>query len=222
MIDTTKFLVEETNARCGYTQSDEISLCWLTEDPKSEIFFKGRVFKVVSGAASMATAYFNRSMSRHIPERDRMAFFDARVWEVPLEYEAANYFIWREQDATRNSISMAAQSLYSHKELQGKSGSEMQEMLFQKSVNWNDYPRFFKRGTYVRRRVIERPFTAEELDALPPKHHLRTNPDLQVRRTVTMEEDFPPLTKLKNRAAVLLAGADPVMEDKDVVRCDHE
>jgi hypothetical protein len=33
MIDTTKFLVEQTNARCGYTQSDEITLVWLAEDP---------------------------------------------------------------------------------------------------------------------------------------------------------------------------------------------
>ena len=32
MIATTKHLVEETNANCGYTQSDEITLTWYTAD----------------------------------------------------------------------------------------------------------------------------------------------------------------------------------------------
>ena len=43
MVAVTKFLVEETNARCGYTQSDEISLVWLTEDPNAELFFGGKL-----------------------------------------------------------------------------------------------------------------------------------------------------------------------------------
>lgn len=39
MVDTTKFLVEQSNATVGYTQSDEISLAIYTEDPNSEVYF---------------------------------------------------------------------------------------------------------------------------------------------------------------------------------------
>lgn len=210
MVATTKFLVEETHAKCGYTQSDEISLVWMQDDAKSEMFMGGRVSKVVSITASMATWFFNRLLPERIFEKsESMAFFDSRVWSVPSPDEAANYFIWREQDATRNSILMAADSYYSPREMYKKNTSELQEMLFRKGVNWNDYPRFFKRGTYVRRRTVERPFTAEELEALPPKHEYRTKPDLIVKRSVVMEEDFPVFTRIANRAEVILAGADP-------------
>jgi hypothetical protein len=44
--------------------------------------------------------------------------------------------IWRELDATRNSIQMAAQALYSHTQLHQKNTARMQEMLWQKGINW--------------------------------------------------------------------------------------
>lgn len=212
MIDTTKFLVEQTNARCGYTQSDEITLVWMAEDPDAELFFGGKLLKMTSIVGSLATVYFNRQMTERLPEKkDLMPVFDNRVWEVPADFEAVNCFIWREQDAVRNSIQSAARAHFSHNECLNKNGSELQEMLFQKGVNWNDYPNFFKRGTYVRRRVVERKFTTEELNNLPPKHEALKNPDAVVRRTVVMEENFPPLTKIVNRVDVILNGADPLM-----------
>lgn len=208
MVETTKFLVQETNARCGYTQSDEISLVWFDE----EIIFGGKISKLISVVGSLATAYFNRHLPTFIPEKaDLMPVFDNRVWELPNPDEAANYFIWREQDAVRNSVQMAARSVYSHSLCYKKNTAELQEMLFAKGINWNNYPRFFRRGTYVRRRIIEREFTQEELQNLPPKHEALTNPELVVRRTVVMEEDFPPLTQIQNRFVVILCGADPIM-----------
>lgn len=36
MRETTRRLVEETDALVGYTQSDEISLLWYRDDPKSQ------------------------------------------------------------------------------------------------------------------------------------------------------------------------------------------
>lgn len=208
---TTVFLVEETNANCGYTQSDEISLVWHTVDYKNDIFFKGKIAKMNSVLASMATAFFNRNLAEAIPERkDRFAFFDTRSWCVPLEEEAANYFVWRELDATRNSISMAAQSYFEHNELHKKTSSDMQEMLFtQKKVNWNEYPVFFKRGTYVQRQKITKPFTAAEIDKLPAKHAARTNPNLVIERQKVLALDLPPLRKVINRKDVILFGAEP-------------
>jgi tRNA(His) 5'-end guanylyltransferase len=210
MVKVTIALVGETNARCGYTQSDEISLVWLAEDPDAEIFFGGKLAKMISVVGSLATVHFNNLLPDFLPERvDRLPVFDNRVWEVPVLYEAANYFVWREQDATRNSISMAARVFYSHDECHGKTSSEMQEMLFQKGQNWNDYPRHFKRGTYVRKQSVLGPvWTPEEIAALPPKHHAHQQPDLKVARTAIMEEDFPPLTQITNREEVLLFGAD--------------
>lgn len=73
------------------------------------------------------------------------AAFDARAFILPPD-EVCNYFIWRQQDATRNSIQMVAQSLYSHKELQGKNCDELQEMIFQKGINWNNYQPWQKHG----------------------------------------------------------------------------
>lgn len=75
-----------------------------------------------------------------------IANFDARAFNVPKD-DVTNYFVWRQNDATKNSISMLAQSLYPHKELQGKNGDQMQEMCFQKGINWNNIPTSQKRGS---------------------------------------------------------------------------
>lgn len=56
MQEVTKFLVAETHAQLGYVQSDEISLCWL--DP-SKAPFDGKLFKLQSVLASLATSKFN-------------------------------------------------------------------------------------------------------------------------------------------------------------------
>ena len=214
MIDTTKFLVNETNACMGYSQSDEISLVYYSDDYNSQIFFDGKIQKMNSILTSMTTAFFNgQSQSRlrdplvpYLP----MAYFDCRVWQVPTLTEAANVFLWREQDATKNSISMAASHYYSHKQLDKKSGKEKQEMLFQKGVNWNDYPNFFKRGTFIQRHDVTRKFTIEEINKLPAKHEARTNPDLQIKRNEIRELDMPKFSSVSNRVSVIFEGQEPI------------
>lgn len=83
-------------------------------------------------------------------------------------------------------------------------------MLFQRGVNFNDYPASFKRGTYVQRRTEYARFSAEELDRLPPKHEARRNPDLVVERRVVRALEMPIITKVLNREAVMFDGAEPV------------
>jgi len=96
------------------------------------------------------------SFINYMPINSNLAFFDARVMCFSDPYEVHNCFVWRQQDATRNSISMAAQSLFSHKELHKKSTNEMQDMMMtQKGVNWNDYPVRFKRGGFICRENYE-------------------------------------------------------------------
>lgn len=212
MVNTTIELVERSNAVIGYTQSDEISLILYSDSAKSQVYFDGRVQKLTSVLASIATAYFNARVPFTIPEKvDNLALFDCRCWNVPTLEEAANSLLWREQDATKNSVSMAAREFYSHKRLHGKTGSEMQEMLFEKGVNWNNYPDFFKRGTYVQRKVFNRTLTPEELADLPEKHHARLNPDMVVKRSSVVRLSLPPFTKVKNRVGVVFNAEDPVL-----------
>ena len=161
----------------GYTQSDEITLVLVDyQNRDSCAWFDNQVQKIASISASMATLYFNRELSEmlrdleedlaaadyslpqaHMYEtnskkydkwydKEYRALFDSRVFNLP-QYEVINNLIWRQQDATRNSINSVAQSLFSHKELQGISSKDLQDkMLTEKDVNWNDYPTHLKRG----------------------------------------------------------------------------
>lgn len=209
MVETTRQLVRETNACMGYTQSDEITLAWHADNHKSQIWFDGRVAKMTSQLAAHATLTFYRLMLETMPGfAHRLPTFDARVWQVPNRTEGANVFLWREWDATKNSVSMAAAAYYGHKELHGKNSADKHELLFQKGVNWNDYPAFFKRGTYVQRVTVCKPFSADELERLPPKHAARTNPAIVVERTEYRVLDIPPLGTVTNRDAVVFDGAE--------------
>lgn len=236
MIDTTKRLVEETNAKIGYTQSDEISLVFYSDKVESQVFFDGRIQKMTSILASMCSVYFkffmNCKLSRMthdfnfpskadevVTQEDfnlwcdksvKHPIFDCRVWTVPNQMEACNTLLWRENDATKNSITMAAREFYSDKELFGKNGSEKKEMMFQKGQNWNDYPDFFKRGTYIQRKTVVNKFTTEELEKLPPKHDARKNPDLTFFRSEVNEISMPPFSKVTNRVGVVFNGEEPV------------
>lgn len=160
----------------GYTQSDEITLVLVDyQRIESSAWFDNQVQKMCSVAASIATSAFEKALHEEIEaleidaqwyqssyiwdkatncwekakllkEKQFKANFDARAFNVPI-YEVINNLIWRQQDATRNSINMVAQSLYSHKELQGIGTKELQnKMLVEKNVNWNDFEVDEKRG----------------------------------------------------------------------------
>lgn len=212
MVETTAALVRDTGACMGYTQSDEITLAWHSTNHNSQIWFDGRVAKMTSQLAAQATLIFYRAVLARMPQyAERLPTFDARVWNVPNQAEGANVFLWREWDATKNSVSMAAAAHYSHKQLHGKNSPQKHDMLFEAGVNWSDYPAFFKRGTYVQRRTVSIPFSAEELDRLPEKHEARKNPALIVERRVCTVLDLPPLGSVTNREAVIFDGATPIL-----------
>ncbi len=208
---TTKFLVKETNALVGYTQSDEISLIWYTEDMESQIFFDRKISKMTSMLSAMTTLFFNKNLPKYLPEKqDKDPLFDARVFNVPNKIEAIKYLVWRETDATRNSINQAARTLFSHKQLDKKNSSEKQELLFSKGINWNDYPGCFKRGTYVRSVQVKRKFSVDELDKLPKKHEARNNPDLEILRTDVEVMDLPPIRQIPDIMETIFQGDENV------------
>lgn len=198
--ETTKFLIEETGAIIAYTQSDEISLILYNfNKPDSQLFFNGNIAKLNSVIASLATVKFNSMVKK-------LATFDCRVFNVPNLDETVNYLIWREQDAVRNSISMAAQSLYPHKMLEGVKSPQLQDMLIEKGVNWNNYPDRFKRGGYFRRRLIERELTEQELKNIP-----YVPSSIKVTRSSIEPVNLPILTKIENRVDVIFYDKEPIL-----------
>lgn len=155
MAEVAKALCAEiSGAVFAYHQSDEISVLvqdW--QDTHTEPWFAGELQKIVSISAAVATA----ALCSIRPGRP---LFDARAFVLPNTVEVANYFTWRQRDAVRNSISMAAQAHFSHKRLQGVNGNQMQEMLFQEhGVNWNDYPAECRRGQVAVKASGEREVT---------------------------------------------------------------
>jgi tRNA(His) 5'-end guanylyltransferase len=153
MQHTAKMLCAQVgNCRIGYEQSDEITLLLTDFDTfDTQAWFGGNIQKIVSVSASIATAAFNSNWFSY-PEHkafNSLATFDSRVYTIADPFEAYNAFLWRQQDATRNSLQMIAQSLYSHKELHGKKQSDLQEMIWQKGHNFNDFPTMFRRGSFI-------------------------------------------------------------------------
>lgn len=145
MDNTMQYLCEMIQGvKLAYVQSDEISLLITDFDTiQTRPWHGGVVQKLTSVSAGRASAYLARL--RHIiPD---LPAFDCRVWSMSDPVEVANYFIWRQQDAVRNSIQMVGQHYFTHRELQGVSGNEIQEMLFSRhGINWNDFSAGCKRG----------------------------------------------------------------------------
>lgn len=153
-------------AKCAFVQSDEITIV-ITDFDKLETsaWFDNTVQKMVSVSASMATSKFNQLRTNRLIsagkilidfEDMRLAEFDSRVWQMPTRDEVFNNLIWRQQDTVKNSISTVAQSLYSHKELHNMNGNQMQEMIFEKGINWNDFNPKLKRGRIIVKETYEK------------------------------------------------------------------
>lgn len=173
MQETMEYLCENIQGCVlGYTQSDETSLVLVDyAELTTDAWFGNNLQKMCSVSASMATLAFNKAFTRniskqskrlyteHLEEKDasyietlesamnKGAMFDSRVFTIPKE-EVCNYFLWRQQDATRNSIQSVGQANFSQTELHGKSCNDIQDMLMtQKDINWNAYATTLKRGS---------------------------------------------------------------------------
>lgn len=151
----------------------------------TDAWFGNNIQKMASVSASMTTMIFNNLFSNNVWEyqtvntdwnlddgidgdvredskeqletyKNKMgtAMFDSRVFNLPKE-EVCNYFIWRQQDATRNSIQMLAQSEFSHKELHGLSCDKLQDkLMLERDINFNDLETFKKRGSCIKRKFM--------------------------------------------------------------------
>ena len=119
----------------------------------------------------------NRRMSIKIDKTPPS--FDCRVFNVPTMTELANCFLWRENDAIKNSITGMALSFFSHNQIQGKSGEEKIDMMKEKGYDfYRDTEPAFLRGTFFHRELYRRVLTDEEVARIPEKQ--RDNLEKQV------------------------------------------
>lgn len=197
MIKTTEYLVKETHAKIGFTQSDEITLIYTPGEKSSEYVFGGKVSKINSVFASMATAAFNSynllNMSPAYadqymisPQEYKLAIFDCRSWAVPDLTEASNVLLWRAQDARKNSISAAFRWMGGgHKKMQNLNGQEMIDLLKEYcGEDWDDIPNEFRFGTFIKPVKVLKELTPEELEKIPATKRPNDN---KVERTEVQE-----------------------------------
>lgn len=194
MQETTKFLVT-LFSKCylGYTQSDEITLVFYNtyENP---LEFSGRIQKLCSIIASKCTCFFALNAKDYLPEdfigMESYPVFDCRIWNVPNWIEASNTILWREVDATKNSIQTAAQVHLPKNRVIGIKNNEVQKILLEEAdVNWNNYPDFFKKGTYFirERNVLTGRHTVTEQVNQPPLMSLDLNSRLNTLFPIIQE-----------------------------------
>jgi tRNA(His) 5'-end guanylyltransferase len=213
---TAKHLVELTNAKLGYTQSDEISLVLINKSENSESFFGARVQKICSTLAAVSSVYFNSILPEYFPEKVKLLpTFDCRAWNVPTLAEAANTILWRELDCQKNSVSMAARSVFSHKQCHGLDTKQMKEkMLVEAKLDWNLFPTSFTHGTFFKRITKTGCFTPEEVNNLPMLHAARKNPNLVFERSFVHSVEYPSLIKIENLSEVLFNDAKVVLREE--------
>ena len=155
--------------KLAYVQSDEISLLITDYDtPDTDILFGGRLCKIQSILASLATSEFNRLFIKYQLEKTltsddyrfenvidklinmKLAQFDCKAWVVPNENDVFSSFLYRNIDCVRNSKQQTAQTWCSHKELMGKDTDEQIEYLLKNhDIDWNTFENGKKYGRFI-------------------------------------------------------------------------
>ena len=215
---TTQKLVEHTNACIGYCQSDEITLIFQNPHIGGEMFFNGKIHKLTSVLASLTTAYFIRALdSELIKSVDSDAcitgmighavpHFDARVWQVPSQTEAANALLWRCMDAQKNGISSACRSMCSAKSMHGKKQSDMLDMMHNNGVDYyNAYEQSDRVGTFFQRKTYEVKLSDDIWNAIPD--HQRRPENRMVTRSRVENLMLGSFKQYINREAIIFNGA---------------
>lgn len=145
MLETVKHLMV-----CGfqvvyaYTESDEISLLFDLQESS----FGRKIRKFNSVLAGEASAKFSLLLGD-------IGSFDCRISQLPRAKDVIDYFRWRNEDAHRNALNahcywllrnQGHSAIKASKEIEGKSTSFKNELLFSHGINFNDLPSWQKRG----------------------------------------------------------------------------
>lgn len=150
MNETAKQLVKDTSPILAYVQSDEITLLF---KPTAEPLFSGKLSKLNSILASMATYWLNKHMNPNANTKG-IALFDCRVFNVPDKWEAVNALRFRYKDAVRNAISAVGRYKFGHKAMVGLNSDQKLEKI---GDDWHTYPMNARYGAFYRRVTVEKP-----------------------------------------------------------------
>jgi len=146
-----------SNVRFAFVQSDEINILLTDfERGNTQAYFANRIQKVVSTSAALASA----SLTRAFPEKS-LATFDARFFAVPTKEDVADFFIWRQADAIKNSVRSVGHSHFSSRALHGKNTSDAKAMLTELGDPWEGYSEDLRQGRLIQK-VKERLTTTFE------------------------------------------------------------
>ena len=176
MNETAICLCEEVQGvQFAYVQSDEISLLIKKTTPEGQVFFGGRMCKLHSVIASIATSRFNQVMMANLLESipacadtenaiemcigavksAPLYQFDCKVWNVENANDAMAWFLFRNIDCIRNSKQQTCQTYLPHKVLMSKNTDEQVELLkTNKGVDWNKFTDDKKFGRLVKKIVV--------------------------------------------------------------------
>jgi len=166
MNKTAQFLCENVQGcKFAYVQSDEISLLITDyETTETDTLFGGRLCKIQSILASLATSEFNRQFicynvfHKGAPGNGtedsimklKLAQFDCKCWTVPNQNDTFAWFLYRQLDCVKNSKQQTAQTYLPHKVLVGHNADEQIQMCKeQKGVDWNTFSDGKKYGRFV-------------------------------------------------------------------------
>lgn len=215
MIETAKYLVVQTGARVAYTQSDEICLLWLADNDKQQMLYGGKVHKLTSVLASMATAAFMRAVLMSDDEFSafarRLPQFIVRVVQLPSKEEAANAILCRTVDAQRHAVRTVADFHEIGEVVEGLPMPAVVDRFREHGVDFNSYSVPFRRGMFIRRTMVEHLLEPEELERVP--EHRRTANGGIMRRDAELLF-LPRFTRVQNRVEVLFDGADPIVSER--------
>lgn len=149
---THKVAEQMQGFKLAYTQSDESTFLISNLGEKEVAWFDYKPQKIASVTASMFTEAFNAEFKLYASVFDRFyvpAYFDARAFSIPV-HDAANNFVWRQQDWNRNSVQMLGHHYYSHKQMQGLKVDEVKtKLIVEHHVDWNQLENWQRFGTFV-------------------------------------------------------------------------
>lgn len=181
MNQTAVYLCENVQGcQLAYVQSDEISLLIKKNNPEGDVFFGGRLCKMQSIIASLASAKFNQLMMIYnitgedgpcdvymdnaeivdeivnVIHDSPLYQFDCKVWDVDSANDAMAWFLFRNIDCIRNSKQQTAQTYLTHKELIGLDTDKQIELLLNKTnVDWNTFDCGKKYGRLVYKKEFD-------------------------------------------------------------------
>jgi tRNA(His) guanylyltransferase len=190
MVSAAGALLVELQGVYAYTMSDEISLLL----PRDWALFDRRLEKVVSISAGIVSAAFSQALGA-------AAHFDSRIWLGPDVSLVLDYFRWRQAEAATNALhgwcywtlrKTGKSIAEATRLLSSKSAADQNELLFRQGINFNDLPRWQRRGVGLFWESFEKegidPRTGQTVAAL--------------RRRIKIDRELP----MKDEYAQMLSG----------------